>query len=113
MAMYVYSTVGRPVGFVFGNFIHDLTGEPLGRIVGTRVHRMDGSYVGEWFKEGVVAQPSARPRDIVPIAAPSRQPSPGASFNRRGVVDYGLQDVFHLLYEKPGGEGTSLDLAAE
>ena len=57
MAMYVYSTEGEPVGFVFGTDIYDLDGAPLGRIVGCRVHRFDGSYVGEVAmpKEGFTA----------------------------------------------------------
>ena len=64
--MYVYSTGGEPVGFVFETFIHDLAGAPLGRIIGSRVHRIDGSYAGEWFKEMVVQRPAARPRHASP-----------------------------------------------
>src|ERR1700684_3379603 len=40
MAMYVYSTAGEPVGFLYETFIHDLEGRPLGRIIGSRVHRL-------------------------------------------------------------------------
>jgi hypothetical protein len=99
MAMYVYSTEGEPVGFLFESVIHDLGGVPLGRIIGSRVHRFDGSYVGEWFKEMVVERPSTRPRPLPPIPAPPRRVSPGASWRRRGVVDYGYRDIFHCLYE--------------
>jgi hypothetical protein len=104
MAMYVYSTGGEPVGFVYETFIHDLEGMPLGRIVGSRVHRLDGSYAGEWFKEMVVDRPTSRPRAIPPVAAPPRRPSPGRGMPRRVVVDYGFPDAFHLLYEPPAAE---------
>ena len=70
MAMYVYSTEGEPVGFVFGTDIYDLAGTPLGRIVGCRVHRFDGAYVGEWFRDMVVKRPQGRPRIISAVAAP-------------------------------------------
>jgi hypothetical protein len=99
MAMYVYSTAGDPVGFVFGTFIHDLGGRPLGRIVGSRVHRLDGTYVGEWFKDMVVDRPEGRARTIPPVVAPPPRPSPGVSFRRRVVVNYGYADMFHLLAE--------------
>jgi hypothetical protein len=99
MAMYIYQTDGYPVGFRFSNFIHDLDGTPLGRIFGTHVHRLDGSYVGELFKDSVVEKPVAMVRTLLPVAAPSRQPSPGPSFRRRGLVNYGYPDVFHLLLE--------------
>jgi hypothetical protein len=104
MAMYVYSTAGEPVGFVYETFIHDLSGAPLGRIVGTRVHRIDGSYVGEWFKECVVERPGARPRSIPPVPVPPHRASPGTGTPRRIVVDYGYPDAFHMLYELPAAE---------
>ena len=72
MAMYVYSTDGDPVGFVFETYIYDLDGSPLGRIVGCRVHRFDGTYVGEWFKDMVVRRPQGRPRLIPPAGSPER-----------------------------------------
>lgn len=99
MAMYIYQTDGHPVGFRFGNFIHDMAGVPLGRILGTHVYRLDGSYVGELFKESVVAKPVQSVRPMPAVAAPATLPSPGASFRRRGLVDYGYPDVFHQLYE--------------
>lgn len=111
MPMYVYSTDGRPVGFLFANIVHDLEGAALGRIIGSRVHRFDGSYVGEWFKDCVVHRPEVRPRTIAAMPSPPSQPSPGITSNRRGVIDYGLPDVFHLLYEP--GDGQALDIAAE
>ncbi|HEY5723301.1 MAG TPA: hypothetical protein VIT45_13355 [Allosphingosinicella sp.] len=97
MAMYVYSTGGEPVGFLYENFIHDLDGRPLGRIIGSRVHRFDGSYVGEWFKEMVVERRGAGPLALPPIPVPPARPSPGASWRRRAVVDYGYPDLFDLL----------------
>lgn len=97
MAMYIYRTDGHPVGFRHGDFIHDLEGVPLGRVLGTHVHRLDGSYVGELFKNSVVEKPVLSVRTIGPIPAPSQQRSPGPSFRRRGLVDYGYRDVFDLL----------------
>ncbi len=70
VAMYVYSTDGEPVGFVFETSIYDLEGVPLGRIVGCRVHRFDGTYVGEWFRDMVVKRPQGRPRIIPPAPVP-------------------------------------------
>ena len=97
--MYVYSTDGEPVGFVFETNIFDLKGLPLGRIVGCRVHRFDGTYVGEWFRDMVVRRPSGRPRIIAPAPAPKRRPSAPASYRLRAVVDYGYPDAFPLLRE--------------
>ena len=99
MAMYVYSTDGEPVGFVFETNIYDLEGTPLGRIVGCRVHRFDGTYVGEWFRDMVVRRPQGRPRIIPPTATPARRPPAPASYRLRAVVDYGYQDAFPLLRE--------------
>jgi hypothetical protein len=97
--MYVYSTEGEPLGFLFESFIYDLEATALGRIVGSRVHRLDGSYAGEWFHNMVVQRPSARPRIVAPASAPPCT-SPGSSYRRRAVAEYGLyQDGFHLLYE--------------
>jgi hypothetical protein len=107
MAMYVYQTDGYPVGFRFSNCIHDLCGRPLGRILGTHVYRFDGSYIGELFKDMVVAKPVAHARPIQPAAPPAPVPGPGASYRRRGLVDYGFRDVFHLLVE---GDQTPLHL---
>jgi hypothetical protein len=97
MAMYVYSTEGEPVGFLYETFIHDLDGTPLGRIIGSRVHRFDGSYVGEWYKDTVVERPGVSARQLPPMAPPPRRVSPGSSWRRRGVVDYGYPDIFHRL----------------
>lgn len=97
MAMYVYSTDGEPVGFVFEMNIYDLEGAPLARIVGSRVHRFDGTYVGEWFKDMVVRRPQGRPRIVPPIAPPSPRRPADTSYRLRAVVDYGYADVFPLL----------------
>ena len=116
MTMYVYHAAGHPVGFLFSTFIHDLEGNPLGRILGSHVYRLDGAYVGEFHKETVVAKPvPANVRDIAPMAAPPRLQSPGTSFSRRGLVNYGYADVFHRLYDGVGeSEGPpELALAAE
>jgi len=115
MAMYVYSTEGEPVGFLYENFIHGFDGAPLGRIIGSRVHRLDGSYVGEWFKEMVVERPTARPRPLPPIAAPPHRASPGPSWRRRGVVDYGYPDLFQRLRDggATGRADGAFSLAAE
>ena len=95
--MYVYSTDGEPVGFVFEMNIYDLDGAPLARIVGSRVHRFDGTYVGEWFKDMVVRRPQARPRIIPAGAVPPPRPPADVSYRLRAVVDYGYPDVFPLL----------------
>jgi hypothetical protein len=116
MTMYVYHADGHPVGFLFSSFIHDLEGTPLGRILGSHVYRLDGVYVGEFHKETVVAKPVlGSTRDIAPMAAPARLQSPGLSFSRRGLVNYGYPDVFHRLYDGAGeADGTAgLALAAE
>ena len=97
--MYVYSTGGEPVGFVFETSIYDLDGTPLGRIVGCRVHRFDGTYVGEWFRDMVVKRPQARPRLIPAAEPPPPRPPVSASYNLRAVVDYGYPDCFGLLRE--------------
>jgi hypothetical protein len=112
MAMYVYSTEGEPVGFVFETNIYDLEGTPLGRIVGCRVHRFDGSYVGEWFRDMVVRRPQGRPRMIPATAAPPSRPPISATFRLRAVVDYGYEDMFPRLRQS-AGEDLWLSLAAE
>ena len=107
--MYVYSTDGEPVGFVFETNIYDMAGTPLGRIVGCRVHRFDGTYVGEWFRDMVVRRPQARPRLISPAAPPPRRPPAASTYRLRAVVDYGYADAFPALRET----GTYLREAAE
>ena len=106
MAMYVYSTEGEPVGFLYETFIHDLDGAPLGRIIGSRVHRFDGSYVGEWYKETVVERPGAIARPLPPMTPPPHRASPGASWRRRGVVNYGFPDIFDRLRGDMDGVGS-------
>ena len=114
MTMYVYHAAGHPVGFLFGTFIHDLErGQPLGRILGSHVYRLDGVYVGEFYKETVVAKPVlARVRDIQPMVPPPQVRTPGASFSRRVVMNYGYPDVFHELFTGAPFDA-ELPLAAE
>ena len=111
MAMYVYSAGGDPVGFMFGEFIHELeSGEALGKVLGSHVYRLDGTYVGEFFKSMVLAKPvKPYPRAILPVDAPPAARSPGPSFSRRVVMNFGFPDAFHLLLEGRG----ELELAAE
>ncbi|SRR5690606_1637025 len=97
--MYVYSTGGEPVGYLFESYIYDLGGTPLGRIVGCRVHRFDGTYVGEWFRDMVVRRPHARPRLVAPIEPPPPRPPVTAPYRLRAVIDYGFPDCFPLLRE--------------
>lgn len=117
MTMYVYHADGHPVGFLFSTIIHDLEGEPLGRILGSHVYRLDGTYVGEFFKETVVAKPVlGNTRDISPLPIPPRLASPGLTFSRRGLVKYGYPDVFHQLYptrSAMGGSYEEMAIAAE
>jgi hypothetical protein len=104
MAMYVYSTDGDPVGFLFESLIFDLAGEPLGRIMGSRVHRLDGSYAGEWFHQMVVARRSETVRSIFPIATPERRPAPPRPDRRRAVAEYRMfPDAFAQLYAASDG----------
>lgn len=95
--MYVYSTDGEPVGFVYEMNIYDLGGDPVGRIVGCRVHRFDGSYAGEWFRDMVVLRPQGRPRTIPAVSPPPSRPPATASYRLRAVVDYGYEDAFPML----------------
>ena len=114
MAMYVYSTDGDPVGFLFESFIFDLAGDPLGRIIGSRVHRFDGSYVGEWFHQMVVARRSERVRPIFPIEAPMRRPTPLRPDRRRPVAEYRLYpDAFAQLYAAADAGEMHYSVAAE
>jgi hypothetical protein len=103
MPMYVYSTRGEPVGFLFESFVYDLEGTALGRLFGARVHRLDGTYAGEWFHQMVVERRSAPVRAILPARPPSgRPPLPPRPENRRYVAEYGLYpDIFHQLYTAP------------
>jgi hypothetical protein len=98
MTMYVYSTAGEPLGFLFETTIFGLDGTPLGRVLGSRVHRFDGTYAGEWFHQMVVDRPTARPRSIPPVAVPApRAPAP-ANWGRRPVAEYGAYaDAFDRL----------------
>ncbi len=109
--MYVYSTDGEPVGFVYEMNIFDQDGTPLGRIVGCRVHRFDGTYVGEWYKDTVVRRPQGRARIIPPCAPPPHRPPAEASYRLRAVVDYGYADAFPQL--RQGAQDSYLSIAAE
>jgi hypothetical protein len=96
--MYVYSTGGEPIGFLFENFIYGRTGAPLGRIIGSRVHRLDGSYAGEWFHQMVVTRPGIRARTIFAVEPPPARPVPPLTEHRRDVAEYRLYaDAFELL----------------
>jgi hypothetical protein len=98
VTMYVYSTAGEPLGFLFETTIFDLDGTPLGRVLGSRVHRFDGAYAGEWFHQMVVDRPTARPRSIPPVAVPARRPPAPANWGRRQVAEYGAYaDAFDRL----------------
>lgn len=101
MAMYVFSTAGEAVGFVYESFIFDLDGSPLGRILGSRVHRLDGSYVGEWFHDMVVDKKAPHRRAINAVFPPPRQaPVPGG-VRRRPVLEHSkYEDAFPWLYEQ-------------
>jgi hypothetical protein len=107
MAMYIYHTHGHPVGFRFGDFIHDLDGTPLGRVLGSHVYRIDGEYAGELFKDSVVDK-GRQPRRVLPISPPPAAPSPGSSFCRRVVVNYGFPDAFDRLREQSGADPMSI-----
>ena len=116
MPMYVYHARGHAVGFMFSNFIHDMQGNPLGRVTGSHVHRLDGTYVGEFYKETVVDKPSQTGRHVAPVEAPRKLGPVPYPPSRRGVVDYGYPDTFHLLADvAPGAmmDEEALQLAAE
>jgi hypothetical protein len=100
MAMYVFSTTGEPVGFVFESLIYDLEGTPLGRIIGARVHRFDGSFAGDWFHNMVVERTMMRPRPIRPLNPPARKPAMSPCPPRRPVAEHrAYPDAFARLYE--------------
>ena len=103
MPMYVYSTAGEAVGFLFESLVYDLEGTAVGRLFGARVHRLDGSYAGEWFHQMVVERRATPVRNIIPIPAPhTRPPLPPTPENRRFVAEYRLYpDAFHCLYSAP------------
>jgi hypothetical protein len=103
MPMYVYSTRGEPVGFLFESFLYDFDGTALGRLFGSRVHRLDGSYAGEWCHQMVVERRAGPVRAILPARPPSAAPPlPPRGECRRLVAEYGLYpDAFHLLYAAP------------
>ena len=112
MAMYIYRTDGCPVGFRFGDFIHDLQGgAAVARVLGSHVYRFDGSYVGELFKDSVVDKPVAIVRRVAAMKRPPAIASPGAGSRRRGIIDYGFADLFDALREDVDEE--PLPLAAE
>jgi len=100
MAMYVFSTAGEAVGFVFESLIYDLAGTPLGRILGSRVHRLDGSYVGEWFHDMVVHKASPNRRPIHAVSVPANRTPMESGVRRRPVQDYTrYEDAFPWLYD--------------
>ena len=100
MAMFVYSTAGEAVGFVFGSLIYDLQGAPLGRILGSRVHRMDGSYAGEWFHNMVVDRRKALPSSISAITVPPDRDPVDRCTPRRLAAEFGkYPDAFFRLYD--------------
>ena len=101
MTMYVYSTAGEPLGFLFETTLFGLDGLPLGRLLGSRVHRFDGAYVGEWCHQMVVDRPTARPRSIPPVAAPAPRPPAPMTCRRRHVAEYGCYaDAFDRLSQE-------------
>jgi hypothetical protein len=100
MPMYVYSTEGEAVGFLFESFLFDFEGVPLGRLFGSRVHRLDGSYAGEWFHQMVVERRDRPVRALLPVGAPQQPPIPPRPEPRRRVAEYVLYpNGFHLLYQ--------------
>jgi hypothetical protein len=102
MTMYVFSTAGEAVGFVYESFIYDLDGSPLGRILGSRVHRLDGSYVGEWFNDMVVDKAAPNRRAINAVFPPPRKAPMARGVWRRSVLDHGkYPDAFGWLYDQP------------
>ena len=101
MAMYVFSTAGESVGFVYGSYIYDLEGFPLGRILGSRVHRMDGSYAAEWFHNMVVDRRSTPPRAISAMTPPPRQRPLDGGVQRGPVQEHvRYPDAFARLYDR-------------
>ena len=102
MTMYVFSTAGEAVGFVYESFVYDLDGSPLGRILGSRIHRLDGSYVGEWFNDMVVDKSAPYRRPIHPVFPPPRKAPVPRGVWRRAVLEHGrYPDAFDWLYDQP------------
>ena len=115
MPMYVYHSRGHAVGFMFSSFIHDLEGNPLGRVMGSHVYSLEGTYVGELFKDTVVAKPIHSIRHILPVEGARKMPAVPYTSPRRGVVDYGYPDMFHVLKgaSSVSNDEEALQLAAE
>lgn len=99
MSDFIFDAKGGIQGFRIGDFLYAVGGRAIGRVSAERVYRLDGSYVGEMFRNMVVARPVGIRRNLPPIGRPAdrKPPSPDAS---RGGDSAGYADVFHRLIEE-------------
>jgi hypothetical protein len=96
MSDFIFNAAGGVQGFRIGDFLYDMAGRASGRVSAERVYRLDGSYVGEMFRNMVVAKPVGVRRDLPPVARPRDVVPPALDTSRGG--DSGYPDVFqHLL----------------
>ena len=103
--MYVYSTDGEPVGFVFETNIYDLEGRAAGAD-----RRLPGAPVRRHLCRRMVprhggAPPAGPAADDPAGAGPAAPPAMAASYRLRAVVDYGYPDAFPSLREGSPAEG--------
>ena len=98
--MYVYSTDGEPVGFVFETNIYDLdgvaarAGSSAAGCTGSTAPMSANGFATWWCGAHRAGRGSSRPR-----RCPRRRPPMRASYRLRAVVDYGYPDAFPSLRE--------------
>jgi hypothetical protein len=96
MSDFIYNEQGVVQAFRKGNYLYDMNGRAVGRVSAERVYRLDGSYVGEMFRNMVVAKSVGARRDLPAVDYPGDATPPPLDTSRGGGAD-GLPDVFDRL----------------
>jgi hypothetical protein len=96
MSDFIYSQQGAVQAFRKGDYLYDMSGRAIGRVSAERVYRLDGSYVGEMFRNMVVAKPVGARRNLPAVDYPGDATPPALDTSRGGGAD-GLPDVFDRL----------------